>query len=95
MKTLTIRIRESETPGYHVVSLAGEILVQRAHAPLLETARILLKRGHDPRTVLHMAREGAEQWDARGRLDVLADLSVDESKMAFRRYEQWQGTNKL
>jgi hypothetical protein len=46
--------------------------------PFLDGARKLLVRGHDPRTMLVMRWDGAEEWALRGRLGVAADLTVDE-----------------
>ena len=46
--------------------------------PFLDSARKLLVRGHNPRTMLVMQWAGSKDWALRGPLGVAAKLTVDE-----------------
>jgi hypothetical protein len=55
--------------------------------PFLDSARKLLARGHDRRTMLVMRWAGAKEWALRGPLGVAAELTVDEHNGAFAKWK--------
>lgn len=62
-------------------SLNGEVLCQSS-TPLRSAARILMKRGVDPKTELRMVRLGSDKTLVRARLGTVAELSVLEGGLA-------------
>lgn len=64
-------------------SINGEVLC-RSSTPLRSAARILLKRGVDPKTELRMVRFGSETTLIRARLGTAAELSVLEGGLKAR-----------
>jgi hypothetical protein len=76
---IVITVAPDTRPGRYRTYVEAErepLCVSRQ--PLLDGARKLLARGHDPRTMLVMRWDGAEEWALRARLGVAADLTVDE-----------------
>jgi hypothetical protein len=55
--------------------------------PVLDSARKLIARGHDPRTMLIMRWQGANDWALRGPLGVAAKLTVDEHNGSFAKWK--------
>jgi hypothetical protein len=55
--------------------------------PFLDSARKLLARGHDRRTMLVMRWAGANDWALRGPLGVAAKLTVDEHNGTFAKWK--------
>lgn len=53
----------------------------------LDSARKLLTRGHDPRTMLVMRWVGAKDWALRGPLRTAAKLTVDEHNGTFAKWK--------
>jgi hypothetical protein len=57
--------------------------------PFLDSARKLLARGHDAKTMLIMRWVGAENWALRGPLGVAAKLTVDEHNVVFAEWKPY------
>ena len=57
--------------------------------PFLDSARKLLARGHDRRTMLVMRWAGAKDWALRGSLKVAAKLTVDEHNGTFAKWKPY------
>ena len=57
--------------------------------PFLDSARKLLARGHDRRTMLVMRWAGAKDWALRGSLKAAANLTVDEHNGTFAKWKAY------
>jgi len=61
----------------------GTVLVACSRQPLLDAARVLMKRGYSPNTRIEMWRPGASQFAMRPMLGAAARLTVDETRTVF------------
>ncbi|QQO19144.1 hypothetical protein JJB98_04095 [Bradyrhizobium diazoefficiens] len=63
----------------------GVLLISRQ--PLLDSARLFLKLGCDPRATIAMRRRGSTRDDLIGIIGGAAKLTVDETKTAFAKWK--------
>ena len=86
--TNIIRIIIASTPsGQWCATLDGKALCVSS-APLLASARILIASGYDPAAIVDMWRERASALLPRGRLGVLAGLTVKDRPWGPT-FERW------
>lgn len=67
----------------------GNRLLCTTDTPLTSCARILLREGVPPSTVIEIAREGSDRWDMRSTIGRAAALTVIENERVgpvFRPY---------
>jgi hypothetical protein len=57
--------------------------------PFVDSARKLISRGHDPRTILVVRWAGAKDWALRGPLGVAEKLTVDEHNGTFASWKPY------
>jgi hypothetical protein len=85
---ILITVSPDGRPGRYQAYLGGQQeLLCVSRQPFLDSARKLLGRGHDPRTLLVMQLTGSKDWALRGPLGVAAKLTVDEHHGVFA---QWK-----
>jgi hypothetical protein len=78
--------------GRFMARVDDRTVVTSSRQPFLDTARVLIARGHDPNTVVVMRASTSAQhagsgvYALRGKLGTAARLTVDESKTRFRRW---------
>jgi hypothetical protein len=87
-RELEIRVSPDSRAGRYKALLKGEqepLCVSRQ--PFLDSARKLLAKGHDPRTMLVMRWAGAKDWALRGSLGVAAKLTIDEHNGTFAKWK--------
>jgi hypothetical protein len=90
LDTIVIIVSPDKAPGRYRAQVEGELkLICVSRQPFLDSARKLLARGHDPRTILVMRRAGAEDWAQRGPLGVAAKLTVDEHNGTFANWKPY------
>ena len=78
------------SPGRYQAYLDGQQeLLCVSRQPFLDSARKLLARGHDRRTMLIMRCAGAKEWALRGPLGVAARLTVDEHNGTFAKWKAY------
>jgi hypothetical protein len=78
------------SPGRYQAYLGGQQeLLCVSRQPFLDSARKLLARGHDRRTMLIMRWAGAKEWALRGPLGVAARLTVDEHNGTFAKWKPY------
>jgi hypothetical protein len=76
---ITIEITHT-SGGYYAVCLNDRILTKQTLAPRLTAARILLKEGVDPSTLIQMKRKGDQTIAMRASIGIAAGLTVRETK---------------
>jgi len=76
---ISIIVTEVAGSKYRVESADGSLILKASAQPFHATARILLKRGHDPNSTLLMRRARSDVVAMRGVLAEVATMSVRES----------------
>ncbi|SRR6266567_8534353 len=82
-----------EPVGHHdrfAARLDGRVLVASSRQPFLDAARVLLREGHDPRSVLVMRHRGSSTESLHACLGVAAGLTVEERDARPPRFARWK-----
>jgi len=88
--TIEIRARPVDRHGTFAVTFAGDTICHRTRMPALDAARHLLALGHPAGATLIMWHDGVPSL--RGRLGVLARLTVEDDRLGRPRFRRWRGS---
>jgi hypothetical protein len=77
---IIIVVSSTESAGHFQAKLqhTDEVLVRKSRQPLLDAARVLVKKGYDPNTLLVMRHLGSEAIALQALLEKAAKLTVEE-----------------
>jgi hypothetical protein len=85
---ILITVSPDGSPGRYQAYLGGQKeLLCVSRQPFLDSARRLLGRGHERRTLLVMQWTGSKDWALRAPLGVAAKLTVDEHNGTFAKWK--------
>ena len=85
---IVITVTPDERPGRYRAYTENETKpLCRSRQPFLDSARKLIARGRDRRTILVMRWAGAKEWALRGPLEAAAKLTVDEHNGTFAKWK--------
>jgi len=69
----------------------GELLVLSSRQPLLDACRYLLRAGADPNSWIVMRHAGIEVESLRGKIGILAGLTVEDDHLGRPKFRRWRG----
>jgi hypothetical protein len=85
---ILVTVSQDRRPGRYQARLGEQQeLLCVSRQPFLDSARRLLGRGQEPRTLLVMRWTGSKDWALRAPLEVAAKLTVDEHNGAFSKWK--------
>jgi hypothetical protein len=70
----------------------GTVLIASSRQPFLDSARALIRAGHNPESWLEAWRRGATAFALKGRLRIAASLSIDETRTAFTKWKAFSSS---
>ena len=79
------------TPGCFSAAVNGEILVISSRQPFFDACRSLLNAGADPNSWVVMRHAGSDVEALRGKLGILAKLSVEDDRLGRPNFRSWRG----
>ncbi|WP_426615361.1 hypothetical protein [Bradyrhizobium sp. McL0616] len=83
-----------ERHGRFVTTLDGVVILPSSHQPLLDAARVLLKRGYRPEQRLVMRHRGSTVAAMSGQIGELAKWTLSETQTAGPRFAPYRPFEK-
>jgi hypothetical protein len=80
------------SPGCFSASVNGEIVIISSRQPLLDACRYLLDARADPNSWVVMRHAGSDLEALRGKLGILAKLSVEDDRLGRPKFRRWRDT---
>jgi hypothetical protein len=85
-----VTIAPNGPPGHYDAVVNGEMLVHSSRSPFCDAARVLLKRRVDSNSWLILRHAGSEVDSLRGKVGLIAKLTVAEGERGAPRFRSWK-----
>jgi hypothetical protein len=84
-----VTVSPNDAPGHFSATVNGELVVISSRTPFLDAARVILDRGVDSNSWLILRHQGSDTECLRGKVGLLAKLTVKEPDRGRLRLSRW------